>query len=188
MAVGCIIDFAGGTAAKYGAVFEQMDLGGRLPPGALLHAAGTSEDGWRVCDVWKSQDAFSDFAEKKIGPITAKQRMRPTQLRTFEVDQVRRGEAGPIAFVQFVTFPDLDADGFAAMDAAILGPERAAPAGCVFHVNGPLRDGWCVLDYWTSKEIRDAFIENHVMPAMQAAGIEGRPDIEETSVHNTLTE
>jgi len=36
--------------------------------GILLHIAGPTEDGWRVIDVWESEEAFQRFGEV-IGPI-----------------------------------------------------------------------------------------------------------------------
>ena len=36
--------------------------------GILFHAAGPTDDGWRVVDVWESEKAFGKFGEK-IVPI-----------------------------------------------------------------------------------------------------------------------
>lgn len=36
--------------------------------GILSHAAGPTDDGWRVIDVWESEEAFQRFGEV-IGPI-----------------------------------------------------------------------------------------------------------------------
>ena len=40
VAIGMIIDFAGGTQEQYEAVLEQLNLGGKMPPGGIFHAAG----------------------------------------------------------------------------------------------------------------------------------------------------
>jgi hypothetical protein len=188
MAVAFIMDFPGGSAEDYDAVMEKMQLGDHLPAGALFHAAGKSASGWQVCDVWDSAEAFQQFADAKIGPITSAQGMSPPEIRSFPVDQIRRGDAGAVTFLQIVQIPGTDAEGFAAMDAAILGEGRKAPEGCVFHVNGQLGDAWCVLDYWTSKDVRDAFMEHNVRPAMEAGGMTAPPAIEELAIHNALTE
>jgi hypothetical protein len=188
MAVAFIADFPGGTIEDYEAVLEKMGLEGRLPAGAMYHAAGVDDAGLRVCDVWEPAEALHAFAETQIGPLTAERGMAEPIVRTFEVHQVRRTDPAPIEFLQVVTIPGVDAEGFAALDTAVLGPERAAPAGCVFHVNGKLGDDWCVMDYWSSKEIRDAFIADKAMPAMQAAGVEQPPVIEELTVHNSISQ
>ena len=77
-----------------------MDLGGRLPAGALFHAAGVNEGGLQVCDVWESEEIFQQFAERKIGPITEEAGLPRPDVRSFEVSQVRGSGSGPVAFVQ----------------------------------------------------------------------------------------
>jgi hypothetical protein len=188
MAVAFIMDFDGGSTADYDAVVEKMDLRGRLPAGALFHAAGATDTGWRVCDVWETAEACKQFADTRIGPITAEVGMAPPEVRSFEVSAVERGESAPITFVQVVTIPGVDKAGFAALDEQVVGPEHQLPGGCVFHVNGPVGDSWCVLDFWASKDARDDFMQNKVAPAMQAAGVQAEPTIEELAVHNALTE
>jgi hypothetical protein len=56
------------------------------------------------------------------------------------------------------------------------------------HVNGAMGDGYTVVDYWSSKAARDAFMESKVGPAVAALGIDVEPVIEELQVHNALTQ
>jgi hypothetical protein len=188
MAVAFIMDFAGSNAAQYDAVVEKMALGDRLPAGAMFHAAGPTDTGWRVCDVWETAEAFQQFADAKIGPISSEVGMPAPQVRAFEAADVRRGGSAPVTFVQVVAIAGMDGEGFRALDERVLGPEHQVPADCVFHVNGKLGDGWAVLDYWSSKDVRDEFMQSKVGPAVQALGVEAEPAIEELEVHNTLTE
>jgi hypothetical protein len=188
MAVAYIVDLAGGTAAHYDSVMAKMALDGRLPPGALFHAAGPTDTGWRVCDVWETAEAFQEFAATQVGPLTAAEGLGAPAIRSFGVEQLRRGDAGPVGFAQLVWLEGLDAAGFAAMDEAICGPERELPAGCVLHVNGPAEGGWWVLDFWTSKPIRDAFLHSRVAPVAAARDFEGPPPIEDLPVHNSLSD
>ena len=188
MAVAFILDFPGGTLEQYDAVVEKMDLGGRLAPGGLFHAAGATDAGLRVCDVWESAEVFQQFAESKIGPLTAEVGLGKPEIRSFQVDETRTGGSAPIEFVQIIAIPGMDAAGFHALDGAVLGPSGEIPEACVYHVNGQLGDAYCVLDYWSSKAARDEFMQTQVGPAMQAAGITAEPSIEELSVHNSLTE
>jgi hypothetical protein len=37
-------------------------------PGLLVHIAGQGANGWRVVDVWESEEAFRRFGEK-LGPV-----------------------------------------------------------------------------------------------------------------------
>jgi hypothetical protein len=188
MAVAFIMDFAGGTVEDYDAVVEKMELGNKLPPGALFHAAGVTDDGLRVCDVWESAAAFQRFAESSIVPIATEVGLPMPDIRSFEAQQVRGSATGPVEFVQIVSVPGGDAEMFSALDENVLGPGGEVPEPCVLHVNGALGDGYTVLDYWASKAARDEFMASEVGPAMAALGIDAEPVIEELTVHNSLTQ
>jgi hypothetical protein len=71
MAVGLILDFNGGTLDQYDQILEKMDLGGKVPPGAIFHWVAATDDGIRVVDVWEDRATFDRFAEEKIGPFSA---------------------------------------------------------------------------------------------------------------------
>jgi hypothetical protein len=71
MAVGLIVEFKGSTLDQYDQIVEKMDLGGKVPPGAIFHWAAATDDGWRAIDVWEDRATFDKFAEEKIGPISA---------------------------------------------------------------------------------------------------------------------
>jgi len=188
MPVAFIMDFPGGTLDQYDAVLEKMQLGGRLPEGALFHAAGVDDNGLRVCDVWESEAIFRRFAEGTIIPTVAQVGLPMPETRSFEANQVRGAGTGPVEFVQLVSIPGGDAQMFRALDEKVLGPGGELPEACVFHVNGALGDGYTVLDYWSSKAARDAFMQDRVGPAVEALGIDAEPVIEELKVHNSLTQ
>src|SRR5215204_5495955 len=63
-----IMTFPGGTQEQYEAVLQQLNLGGRMPPGGIFHAAGPIEGGWRVVDVWETYHAFYIFSRQKLEP------------------------------------------------------------------------------------------------------------------------
>jgi hypothetical protein len=66
MAVGMIMNFPGVTQEQYDTVMEQLNLGGRMPPGGISHAARPTDEGWRVVDVWESQEAFDTFLHERL--------------------------------------------------------------------------------------------------------------------------
>jgi hypothetical protein len=187
MAVAFIMDFAGGTTEHYDAVLEKMGLGDRLPAGALFHAAGVNDNGLQVCDVWESAEVFQRFAEGQIQPITQEVGLPAPEVRSFEVRQVRGSGGDRVEFVQIVAIPGTTENDFRALDEKVLGPGGEVPEACVYHVNGQLGDGYCVLDYWSSKAARDEFMQTKVGPAVAASGITAEPAIEELTVHNSLT-
>jgi hypothetical protein len=180
-----IMDFDDGGADAYDATNEDMELHGQLPPGALFHSAGATETGWRVVDVWETAEAFESFAATKIGPLGGKNGFSPPRIQSFEVRSTRTSEGARPTFVQVVRIP-VDEAGFDELDTLVTGPEREVPAGCIYHVNGPLGDGWCVMDAWSSKEVRDEFMATKVAPSAQAAGLTAPPEVDELPLHNTL--
>ncbi len=179
-----IMDFEGGTTAHYDAVDEALDRADRrLPAGALYHGAGVTAGGLRVVDVWERPETFERYVQGEVAPLTAAQGLAAPRVRALAVEQLRRNGEDPVTFVQVVYLPGVDAAGFVQLDERVLGAARELPAGCVFHVNGPAEDGWYVMDAWTSKEVRDRFLAEHVVPAV---GERVRPTIEELPLHATL--
>ncbi len=70
MAVTFILEIPGGTAEQYDEVMEKIGLAGPNPPipeGALFHCAYATESGWRVIDVWESEEAFGRFFAERLG-------------------------------------------------------------------------------------------------------------------------
>ena len=82
-------DSPGGTQEQYDEVTGRLTGGKGLdslddwPPGILLHVAGPTDDGFRVIDVWESEEAFAAFGEV-IGPILQEVGF-PGEPRLFEV-------------------------------------------------------------------------------------------------------
>ena len=75
MPVLMIHDSPGGTREQYDEVGKRLTDGRGLDSlaawpveGILSHAAGPTELGWRVIDVWESEEAFQRFGGT-IGPI-----------------------------------------------------------------------------------------------------------------------
>jgi len=85
MAVGLILDFEGGTLDQYDQVLEKMELGGKTPPGGIFHWVAKTDDGFRVVDVWESQEIFDKFAEEKIGPLSAEVGLGEPKVTAYEV-------------------------------------------------------------------------------------------------------
>ncbi|HET6571390.1 MAG TPA: hypothetical protein VFG58_07880 [Solirubrobacterales bacterium] len=61
------------------------------------------------------------------------------------------------------------------------------PDGLIFHMAGPVDDGWGIIDAWESREQFDAFQADRLMGAIQSLGDQapaGPPDIKEFPVHH----
>ena len=75
MAIAVVFDFEGGTAEQYDALVREMGIGGQPAsaiPGMIFHAAGPAEGGWRVVDVWESQEALDRFSRDRLMPAAEK--------------------------------------------------------------------------------------------------------------------
>ena len=68
MAVGVFLEFPGVTWEQYEQLVQDMSLSGS-PEGVLIHVCGpTSDGGWRMVDVWESQEAFERFVNELLIP------------------------------------------------------------------------------------------------------------------------
>jgi hypothetical protein len=85
MAIGIVIEIPGGTKAQYDAVMQKLQLNGRLPTGGLYHVAGPMEGGWRVVDVWESEEAFQRFFQTKLGHAIKEAGVPPFHPKVFPV-------------------------------------------------------------------------------------------------------
>jgi hypothetical protein len=93
MAVGVLMNFAGGSNAAYDRVIEKMGLtDGRAPEHAIFHMAGEIDGGFRVVDMWDSAEAFQQFAEEQIGPITAAEGFPPPDVSIWQIHNTMRGD------------------------------------------------------------------------------------------------
>ncbi|HET9773094.1 MAG TPA: hypothetical protein VFS16_19515 [Acidimicrobiia bacterium] len=88
MAIAVELDFDGATLEQYDQVTAKMGLqpGGQGPPGSLSHWVTRTPNGIRVTDVWQSKELFEQFAQEKIGPISASVGLaEPSQITFHEV-------------------------------------------------------------------------------------------------------
>ncbi|MCL5773791.1 MAG: hypothetical protein M1536_05365 [Firmicutes bacterium] len=68
MSVAYIFEIRGFTQEKYDKVIEalNLNLGGKAPAGQILHVAGPMEGGFRVIDVWESEEAKNRFFNEHL--------------------------------------------------------------------------------------------------------------------------
>ena len=70
MAVAVQLDFQGGTLDQYDEINEILGSlpGGPLREHELFHWAAKTEGGFRVVDVWTSEEAFEKFEAETLRP------------------------------------------------------------------------------------------------------------------------
>ena len=71
MAVAVELDFRGASLEVYDEINERIGLlpGGPASPQELFHWVTSTEEGFRVVDVWETRDAFEQFLQQKLDPI-----------------------------------------------------------------------------------------------------------------------
>ena len=72
MAMAQLLEFHGGTEEQYHDLHLEVAPEGKLAPGALFHIGGPIENGWRVVNVWETQDAAQTFFRERLFPILQK--------------------------------------------------------------------------------------------------------------------
>jgi hypothetical protein len=85
MAIGLMVEVPGGTQAQYDAVIARMDLQNNPPEGCLVHMAGPGEGGWRVVDVWESQEHFDRFQSERLGAALQAENMPEPRVTSFPI-------------------------------------------------------------------------------------------------------
>jgi hypothetical protein len=68
-AVAVFIDIPTMTREQYDAIIARLGwdrAGVALPEGLVVHAAGPTDGGWRIVDIWASEDSFRNFSSGAI--------------------------------------------------------------------------------------------------------------------------
>jgi hypothetical protein len=90
MAIGAVFEIVGGTQSDYDKIVDAMigrpmtQLSDWPTEGILGHIAGPSENGWRVVDVWESEEALQAFSEVLI-PAMQEAGLDPPPPQVFQV-------------------------------------------------------------------------------------------------------
>ena len=66
MSIGIVFEGAV-TEAQYEQVSKEVIKDNKMPAGMLSHVAGPTATGWRVTEVWETQDAADRFFKETLG-------------------------------------------------------------------------------------------------------------------------
>lgn len=64
MPFGVMQDMPGVSEKEYHMV--EKHLGPDRPPGLIAHVSGPTPEGWRIIDIWQSEDAFRRFQSERL--------------------------------------------------------------------------------------------------------------------------
>jgi hypothetical protein len=77
MPIGVLHDLPGATRETYESIVREL-TGGPMESlsdwpvdGVLCHIAGPTDGGWRVVDVWESEESFRSFGQKLVPAMEA---------------------------------------------------------------------------------------------------------------------
>src|SRR5215470_1578724 len=68
MALAFLFEIPGVTEAQQDQIMEHLQRGGKTAQGRIFHLDGPMEGGWRILDVWESQEALNTFFQEALGP------------------------------------------------------------------------------------------------------------------------
>ncbi len=90
MAIGLIFEVPGIAQEQYDAASQQLDAGGPME-GCLVHVAGPMEGGWRVIEVWESQEAADKFFRERLQHVMESNGIPPVEPTVFPVHALELG-------------------------------------------------------------------------------------------------
>lgn len=75
------------TREIYDQVYREMHREGP-PDGGLFHLAGPTQHGWRVVEVWESQEAFDVYERTLLQPLLRRHGAAPAELSRWTVHRM----------------------------------------------------------------------------------------------------
>jgi quinol monooxygenase YgiN len=66
------MNITGLTHKEFRALLDEMGVEARPEPGIYQHISHPTETGFRVIEVWESQEGFEEFAGRRLGPAVTK--------------------------------------------------------------------------------------------------------------------
>ncbi len=96
MAIAFLHEVPGMTQEQYDQALETVHRGGRKDEGLIFHVAGPIEGGWRVVDVWESQEAVNTFFQEHLGPALQEAGIAATPPQFWPVHNMLSGPEQPL--------------------------------------------------------------------------------------------
>jgi heme-degrading monooxygenase HmoA len=87
---GVVQDMPGVTESEY--LMVERNLGPDRPPGLLAHVSGPTDEGWRIVNVWQSEEAYRSFVSERLlraaGLAAAEEGFDPGKAAGFRIETV----------------------------------------------------------------------------------------------------
>ena len=72
-------EYPGVTREQYERAFAALELNRDMPEGAVVHIAGEMPGGWRIIEVWETQEDFDRFHQEQLRHAHAANDMELTE-------------------------------------------------------------------------------------------------------------
>jgi hypothetical protein len=68
MGIAMLLEWPGETQEQYEQLMKVLALDASPPEGGMFHVCGPIPGGWRVLEVWESEEAFWRFFDERLKP------------------------------------------------------------------------------------------------------------------------
>jgi heme-degrading monooxygenase HmoA len=177
MAVLVILDLPGATTEQYEKVNEVLGVLSEsdAPEGLISHAAGVTDEGLLIVDLWESEQAAAAFFARGVDETMAAAGAPtpPGPPRMLPVHNHFQGKGETAGVLMIADVDGLTPDMYDSMTAAMEEHELHGPGHpAVHHVAAVKENGdVLVIDIWESPEAFGEFASEQIAPAGQDAGL-----------------
>jgi len=174
MAVLMMLELPGATPEQYDRANEILGISGDedAPDGLISHAAGLTDEGMVLIDVWDSAESLERFFEEREVADAMKQAGAELgEPRVLPVHNQFEGGGSEPAVLMIAEIDDLDTDTYDQMTVGMEGHGTDAHPS-VHHVAAVDDSGGMVIvDVWESPEAFGRFAEESIAPAADEVGM-----------------
>jgi heme-degrading monooxygenase HmoA len=175
MAVLMMLELPGATPEQYDRANEILGIAGDedAPDGLISHAAGLTDEGMVIVDVWDSPESLERFFEGRGVADAMKQAgAEPGEPRVLPVHNQFEGGGSEPAVLMIAEIDDFGTDTYDQMTAGMEG--HGTPAHPAVHHVAAVDEsggGMVIVDIWESPEAFGKFAEESIAPAGEEAGM-----------------
>jgi heme-degrading monooxygenase HmoA len=174
MAVLMMLELPGATPDQYDRANEILGIAGDAdaPEGLISHAAGLTDEGMVIVDVWDSAESLERFFEER--EVQAAMNEAGAELgepRVLPVHNQFEGGGSEPAVLMIAELDDLDTGTYDQMASGMEGHGTAAHPSV--HHAAAVTDGggMVIVDIWESPEAFGKFAQEQIAPAGEEAGM-----------------
>jgi len=174
MAVLMMLELPGATPEQYDRANEILGIAGDddAPEGLISHAAGLTDEGMVIVDVWDSAESLERFFEER--EVQAAMNEAGAELgepRVLPVHNEFEGGGSDAGVLMIAELDDFDTDTYDQMASGMEG-HGSAEHPAVYHAAAVTDGGGMVIvDIWESPDAFGKFAQEQIAPAGEEAGM-----------------